>query len=78
MIEKKPVEPPTGEVTLMFTDIEGSTKSWDEHQEKFREALKVHNALMRLAIEKSGGYEVKTIGDSFMAAFKSSEFARPR
>ncbi len=61
--------PPAGDVTLMFTDIEGSTERWDMYREKFRPALEVHNALMRRAIARHAGYEVKTIGDSFMVAF---------
>jgi predicted ATPase/class 3 adenylate cyclase len=60
---------PSGDVTLMFTDIEGSTKGWDTYQEDFRAALGVHNSLIRRAIADHGGYEVKTIGDSFMVAF---------
>ncbi len=63
------VIPPSGDVTLMFTDIEGSTKSWDKYQDTFRLALNVHNTLMREAIRAHGGFEVKTIGDSFMVAF---------
>ena len=60
---------PTGSVTLMITDIEGSTQKWDRFQEKFREALETHNRLIRQAIETFEGCEVKTIGDSFMVAF---------
>ncbi len=60
---------PSGSVTIVFTDIEGSTKLWDQHQELFRVALETHNRLMRKAIKLHCGYEVKTIGDSFMVAF---------
>ena len=60
---------PSGDVTLMFTDIEGSTKKWDQYQESFRSALGIHNRLVRQAIALHEGYEVKTIGDSFMVAF---------
>ncbi len=66
------LEPPTGEVTLMFTDIEGSTRIWDIHQEKFHPVLERHNALLRRAIVDHTGYEVKTIGDSFMVAFPTA------
>src|SRR5258706_6763618 len=62
---------PAGDVTLMFTDIEGSTRSWDKYQETFRIALNRHNELLRQAIAETNGYEVKTIGDSFMVAFSS-------
>lgn len=60
---------PAGEVTLMFTDIEGSTRGWDTYRERFHEALQRHNALIREALAAWKGYEVKTIGDSFMVAF---------
>ena len=60
---------PSGFVTILFTDIEGSTKLCDRHQELFRGALETHNRLMREAIKLHCGYEVKTIGDSFMVAF---------
>ena len=65
------LEPPTGEVTLMFTDIEGSTQSWDMYQERFHSVLERHNVLLRCAIAAHNGYEVKAIGDSFMVAFSS-------
>ncbi len=68
-------EAPAGEVTLMFTDIEGSTRSWDTYQERFHAVLERHNALLRSAIACHGGYEVKTIGDSFMVAFDSPRSA---
>ncbi len=60
---------PAGDVTLMFTDIQGSTRNWDTYRERFHEALQHHNALIRQAIVAHSGYEVKTIGDSFMVAF---------
>ncbi len=62
---------PAGDVTLMFTDIEGSTRGWQTHGERFREALLRHNVLLRQAIVAHEGYEVKTIGDAFMVAFAS-------
>ena len=65
------VRAPSGDVTLMFTDIEGSTRGWDTYQEAYRCALEAHNARMRRAVALHGGYEVKTIGDSFMVAFSS-------
>ena len=66
------VEPPAGEVTLMFTDIEGSAKQWDRYHELFRAALEIHNRYLHGAISKHRGYLVKTIGDCFMAAFSSA------
>ena len=63
------VTAPDGNVTLMFTDIEGSTRAWQTYGERFRGALQRHNALLRQAIMAHNGYEVKTVGDSFMVAF---------
>ncbi len=60
---------PTGTLTLFFTDIEGSTRRWEEHPNEMATALKRHDALMRSAIESAGGHVFKTIGDSFCAAF---------
>jgi predicted ATPase/class 3 adenylate cyclase len=60
---------PTGTVTLLFTDIEGSTKLWENHSEAMRLALARHDGLIRVCIEKHGGYVFKTIGDAFCAAF---------
>lgn len=61
--------PPSGDVTLMFTDIESSTLKWDRYLDDFHEALTLHNDKLRLAIADHSGYEVKTIGDAFMVAF---------
>ena len=60
---------PTGTVTLLFTDIEGSTQRWDAGQAKMADALRLHDELLRNAIEAHGGYIFKTVGDAFCAAF---------
>ncbi len=60
---------PAGDVTLMFTDIEGSTRGWATYEGRFHAALLRHNELLRQAIALHDGYEVKTIGDAFMVAF---------
>ena len=54
---------------IVFTDIKGSTRLWEECSEGMGLAMTVHNTLMRSLIRGHGGYEVKTIGDSFMVAF---------
>src|SRR5687768_10658627 len=61
--------PPTGTVTLLFTDIEGSTRLWEERPDAMRVALARHDQLMREAIERHQGFVFKTIGDAFCAAF---------
>ena len=55
--------------TFLFTDIEGSTRLWEEQPETMRLALVRHDALLRAAIETNGGVVFKTIGDAFCAAF---------
>src|ERR1700693_4422225 len=60
---------PTGTVTFLFTDIEGSTKLWEAHPEEMRAALARHDALMREAIVSANGHVFKTVGDAFCAAF---------
>jgi predicted ATPase/class 3 adenylate cyclase len=60
---------PTGTVTLLFTDIEGSTQHWEERRTSMPEALRRHDELIRDAIEANGGYVFKTVGDAFCASF---------
>jgi serine/threonine protein kinase/class 3 adenylate cyclase len=64
---------PTGTVTLVFTDVQGSTELWEHNPSAMRIALGLHNATARQKIREHSGYEVKTEGDAFMVAF-----ARPR
>ena len=66
-------ELPSGTVTFLFTDIEGSTRLWEEHPIAMRDALASHDALVREAIVVEGGYVVKTTGDGFHAAFGTAE-----
>lgn len=66
---------PIGKVTLVFTDIEGSTRLWEAEEAVARHSLHAHDAVMRTALQKYGGYEVKTEGDAFMVAFPSSSQA---
>lgn len=63
---------PTGTLTLLFTDIEGSTKLWEAHPKTMRTSLARHDALMREAIANANGYVFKTIGDAFCAAFTTA------
>jgi predicted ATPase/class 3 adenylate cyclase/Flp pilus assembly protein TadD len=65
-------EAPTGIVTLVFTDIQGSTALWEYFAGGFKALLNQHNALFRAAILEFGGYEVKTEGDAFMVAFQDA------
>lgn len=60
---------PTGTVTFLFTDIEGSTHAWDSRPDAMRAALAQHDALVRSNVEKYGGFIFKTAGDAFCCAF---------
>ena len=60
---------PSGTVTFLFTDIEGSTRLWEERPDEMRDDLAEHDALLRAAIEAHGGYVFATGGDGFAAAF---------
>jgi predicted ATPase/class 3 adenylate cyclase/Tfp pilus assembly protein PilF len=64
--------PPTGTVTFLFTDIEGSTKLWEDNAPAMQAALARHDELLRLAIEKHSGYVFKTVGDAFCCAFPTA------
>jgi predicted ATPase/class 3 adenylate cyclase len=66
---------PTGTVTFLFTDIEGSTRLWEEQPDAMRLALARHNTLVADAIARTGGEVFKTIGDAFCAAFARAEDA---
>jgi len=66
---------PTGTVTFLFADIEGSTRRWESDPAAMQEALRAHDALMRSAIESHGGYVFKTVGDEFCAVFTRSRDA---
>jgi len=61
--------PPTGTVTFLFTDIEGSTKLWENNAPAMQAALARHDDLLRSAIEEHDGYVFKTVGDAFCCAF---------
>jgi predicted ATPase/class 3 adenylate cyclase len=63
---------PSGTVSFLFTDIEGSTKLWEAHPEAMRLALARHDAILRTAIESHGGHIFKTTGDAFCAAFATA------
>jgi len=55
--------------TFLFTDIEGSTRLWEEHAAGMGAALAQHDRLLRSAIEANGGVVIKTTGDGILARF---------
>ena len=60
---------PAGTVTFLFTDLEDSTKLWEDHPEAMHAALARHDEILTAAIRAEGGAIVKTTGDGFHAAF---------
>ena len=62
-------ELPSGTVTFLFTDLEGSTRLWEEFPNEMRAALARHDEILRDAVEQRDGHVVKTTGDGLHAAF---------
>ena len=63
---------PSGTITFLFTDIEGSTLKWERYPDAMRLALVRHDELLRQAIELQNGHVFKTVGDAFCAAFSTA------
>ena len=63
---------PSGTVTFLFTDIEGSTHLWQEQPEAMSVAHARHDVILREAIETNHGYVFQIVGDSFSAAFHNA------
>jgi class 3 adenylate cyclase len=68
-------ELPSGTVTFLFTDLEGSTRLWEQFPEDMREALARHDEILRNAIEAHHGVIVKSTGDGVHAAFGAARDA---
>ncbi len=68
-------ELPQGTVTFLFTDLEGSTRRWEEHPAQMRDALARHNTIVRGAVESHGGVVFSTMGDGLAAVFASAREA---
>jgi class 3 adenylate cyclase len=64
--------PPSGTVSFVFTDIEGSVTLWDRQPEAMRLALARHNAVLREVIGAHSGFIFKTIGDDTKAPSRTS------
>ncbi len=63
------------DIVFLFSDIEGSTKLWEQHPEEMRSALELHDSIAGAAIEATGGELVKSTGDGVMAVFGNAESA---
>src|ERR1700739_2375442 len=66
---------PSGVVTFLFTDVEGSTRRWETDADAMRKALVAHDEVLRTAIEVHGGFLFKHTGDGVCAAFASPRSA---
>ena len=66
---------PTGTITFLFTDIEGSTARWEHDSTLMAVAFRRHEVILRHAITDHGGYTYKMIGDAFQAAFATAPAA---
>ena len=66
---------PSGVVTFLFTDVEGSTRRWETDAEAMRAALAAHDEVLHEAIEAHGGFMFKHTGDGVCAAFASPRSA---
>lgn len=63
---------PSGTVTFLFTDIQGSTKLWQAFPKAMQAAVARHDEIMRTAINSHRGHVFKTVGDAFYAAFSTA------
>src|SRR5438034_899473 len=59
-------------LAFLFTDIEGSTRIWEQYHQPMKDALERHDAILREAVESSNGQVVKSTGDGLMAVFGSA------
>jgi class 3 adenylate cyclase len=66
---------PSGVVTFLFTDVEGSTRRWESDAEGMRAALIAHDEVLRTAIEAHDGFLFSHTGDGLVAAFTSPKSA---
>jgi predicted ATPase/class 3 adenylate cyclase len=74
-VSAPPAAAPSGVVTFLFTDVEGSTRRWEDDADEMRAALAAHDQVLRTAIEAHGGWLFKHTGDGVCAAFASPRSA---
>ena len=68
-------ELPTGTVTFLFSDVEGSTELVRKLRDGYADVMADHERLLRSAFQKTGGHEINTQGDSFFVAFRKPKDA---
>src|SRR5713101_473706 len=66
---------PSGTVTFLFTDIEGSTRLWESHRDTMPAALARHDEILRAAVAAHGGHVFKHTGDGVCAVFATAPAA---
>jgi len=75
-VRQTPLMPqPSGTVTLLFSDVEGSTRLWEAWPESMAAAIERHDHIIRDAVASEGGYVFKTMGDEFCVAFSTGRAA---
>lgn len=66
----KSLSPPEGNVTIVYTDVQGSTLLWESCPSAMKKAQDIHDTIMRQCYSNHKGYEISTEGDSFNVAFQ--------
>jgi predicted ATPase/class 3 adenylate cyclase len=66
---------PSGTVTFLFTDVEGSTRMWEQYEAEMAVALELHDEIVRASIDEHDGFVFSTAGDAFAAAFARADDA---
>lgn len=61
---------PTGDVTIIYTDVQGSTSLWESCPSDMKKAQDIHDDIMRKCYTNHSGYEITTEGDAFNLAFQ--------
>src|SRR3569832_759413 len=69
------MQPRRQSMTLLFSDVEGSTKLWESEPDAMGVALRRHDAILRSVIEGAGGHVFKTVGDGFYTTFEDAHDA---
>src|SRR5262252_7385571 len=63
-------EAPSRRLTFLFTDLESSTRLWEQHSRAMQRALAIHDAILRGAVEANSGHVVRMTGDGVLAVFE--------
>ena len=71
MLPAVPTTIPSGTVSFLFTDVEGSTRLWEAGAEEMGASLALHDVIMREVVREHGGHIFSTAGDAFAVAFSS-------